>query len=179
MKLKTMTLLFDPSTGTFNDEALLKFQETKVLIDVSHHFFIHDGFPYITFVILYREPYSATSKQPQQDPKKQLNKTELKIFEHMASWRKMKSGQLGLPPYQIFTNKQLVQIIQQKIASLTKLSNIKGLGSSRVEKYGKEILQQLKKSVQIPKLSQSDNKSAQVPESPPSENPETTPSDQK
>ena len=48
--------------------------------------------------------------------------------------------QEGLPPYILFTNEQLAQIVKRRPQSLPDLMKIDGVGKAKVEKYGNDIL---------------------------------------
>ena len=47
----------------------------------------------------------------------------------------------GIPPYIICNNVQLARIVVKRPSSLNALQEIEGIGKSKIEKYGKEILQ--------------------------------------
>lgn len=63
------------------------------------------------------------------------------MFNILREWRSKRSREEGVPPYILFTNKQLVEIVNGKPSSLTDLEKVNGVGSVKVKKYGKEILE--------------------------------------
>jgi len=59
--------------------------------------------------------------------------------------RKSLADQEGVPAYAVFTNEQLATMAREGINDLAALGSIKGVGKSRVEKYGHAVLDILKK----------------------------------
>jgi ATP-dependent DNA helicase RecQ len=49
----------------------------------------------------------------------------------------------SIPPYLIFNNQQLVQIIQERMTTKADLLKIPKVGSAKVEKYGDSILEKI------------------------------------
>ena len=66
---------------------------------------------------------------------------DMGMFNLLREWRSKRSREEGVPPYILFTNKQLAQIAKDRPASLTDLEKIHGVGSTKREKYGKEVLE--------------------------------------
>lgn len=72
--------------------------------------------------------------------KELINKDNEVIFNSLKSWRLEESKKQGFPPFIIFTNKQLADIAVLKPSTLNHLSQIDGIGPSKMEKYGEKIL---------------------------------------
>ena len=58
----------------------------------------------------------------------------------------MLAKEQGVPPYVIFHDSTLLEIHQQKPASLSAMSRITGVGQAKLERYGDEFLQVLENS---------------------------------
>jgi len=80
-----------------------------------------------------------TSKNPE-DWRKILKESDLGLFNLFREWRSKRSKKEGVPPYVLFTNNQLAQIVIKRPQSLADLSKIEGIGKAKLEKYGQEIL---------------------------------------
>ncbi len=62
------------------------------------------------------------------------------IIEALKKWRKRKADDMNVPPYVIFNDKTLMDIAAKKPSNKTELLNIYGLGTVKVENFGKSIL---------------------------------------
>lgn len=63
------------------------------------------------------------------------------LFNLFREWRSKRSRKEGVPPYVLFNNNQLAQIVIKRPQSLAELSKIEGIGKAKLEKYGQEILE--------------------------------------
>jgi superfamily II DNA helicase RecQ len=63
------------------------------------------------------------------------------LFEELRLWRKVKAEEMDLPAYCILHTKTLVSIVNLKPKTLEELANIKGLGKTKTQSFGKEILE--------------------------------------
>ena len=92
-------------------------------------------------------PSDLALKNPQKDLKDSdtwkliLSDSDMSFFNLFREWRSKKSKKEGVPPYVIFTNNQLAQIVKKRPQSISELSQIEGVGKSKLEKYGEEILE--------------------------------------
>jgi len=148
MQLRIFTIPFSSRLGGFDDEPLRLFIADKQVHDMESWHFIHEGVPYWSFVVSYAflEEFPAKAEDGQGRPsakvdwRKRLSDKDWPVFNALREWRKARSSDEGVPPYLIFTNEQLTQVALGGIDSLTALGRIAGVGPSRVEKYGKEVL---------------------------------------
>ncbi len=69
------------------------------------------------------------------------NEQEKLIYEELKKWRNARAEKEGIPPYIIFTNKQLKDIVKIKCDTQESLKNISGIGESKSGKYGKEVIE--------------------------------------
>ena len=97
----------------------------------------------MTIIVSYREPDQAQNRRAnrQQDPRKELDNLEKSTYDALRTWRAARAKQEGVAPYMIAHNKQIAQIVQNKIMSKSDLGNISGFGEAKVKQYGDEILQ--------------------------------------
>ncbi len=62
------------------------------------------------------------------------------LYDLLRKWRIERAKQENLPAYVYFRNDQLVSIVRTKPKSLEELKRNSGMGSTKVEKYGRQIL---------------------------------------
>lgn len=147
MLVKIISLTFDSARGNFDDAPLRDFLKDKEVVSIADHFFIRNEIPYLTLVIKYF-PYRAeaeTELSPQgrrdESWREDLSESDMGVFNLLREWRGKRSRQDGLPPYILFTNKQLAQIAKGRPETLAALEKIDGVGRGKIDKYGKEVLE--------------------------------------
>jgi superfamily II DNA helicase RecQ len=74
------------------------------------------------------------------DPMAGLDERERALFNTLRDWRAKKAREEGVPPYIVFTNKHLVELVTTRPGSPTSLGNLHGVGPGKVERYGKSVL---------------------------------------
>lgn len=87
----------------------------------------------------------ATGDKRRTDPRRvdyrdELPSDEFQVFAKLRELRKKLSERDGVPPYALFTNEQLAEMVRRKVRTLTELSQIDGIGPARQEKYGRAFL---------------------------------------
>lgn len=88
------------------------------------------------------EPLAPTRKG-QIDYREVLNEHDFALYVRLRNLRKTLSEQEGIPAYALFTNEQLVAMIQQRMTSKAAMGTIHGVGAGRLDKYGDAFLQLL------------------------------------
>jgi len=63
-----------------------------------------------------------------------------KLFNALREWRLEKSKELKVLPFQIFSDKTLIEICQAKPSTIDELYNVYGIGPSKVNRFGEEVL---------------------------------------
>jgi DNA helicase-2/ATP-dependent DNA helicase PcrA len=62
------------------------------------------------------------------------------LAERLRHWRRELSQAQGVPAYAIFPDRSLEEIVERRPASLAELAAIHGLGSSRLARFGEQLL---------------------------------------
>lgn len=75
-----------------------------------------------------------------------LNPEQEERFQNLRRWRKDKAHELDVPAFVILGDKSLRDLAQKNPQSLQALEKIYGLGETKIEKFGWDILAELKKS---------------------------------
>jgi len=66
------------------------------------------------------------------------------LFESLRAWRAAEAKAQAIPPYVIFHDSVLREIAAVRPASLAELGQVKGVGASKLERYGARVLDILK-----------------------------------
>ena len=155
MKLRIMTLRYDPSTGYFDDAPLRRFiaplrwfiESGAEAIEVRDHFFEHDGHPVWVLLVSYRSMSDIApmvlrgdgSHRP--DAKQELSADEGMRFEAVRAWCNARASRDGKPPYILLTNRQLAAVAKRNPNSLAALGEIPGIGEGKIQDFGAELLE--------------------------------------
>ncbi len=146
MLIKIISLPFDSTFGGFNDELVREFLKDKELISFKDYFFVRNDIPYLTFVLSYFphrvevDPKFSTKEKKQEPWREMLSEADMGLFNLLRDWRSQKSKKDGVPPYILFTNQQLAEIVKKRPQSLAELTQIDGIGNGKSQKYGADIL---------------------------------------
>lgn len=147
MLFKIISLTFDSVRGNFDDSPVREFLKDTEVVSITDHFFLRNEVPYLTLVIKYfpfrQENNVAPSAVGKRDEswKESLSDPDLGVFNRLREWRSKKSREEGVPPYILFTNKQLAEIAKARPNTLAELEQIEGVGKNKREKYGTHILE--------------------------------------
>lgn len=147
MLIKIFTLKFSDSTEGFDDEALRSFMAGKQILSVQEKFFFKDGVPYWSVMVRYKPgaehpPVKSLSDKTGtvDDYRLLLTDKSRPLFNLLRDWRNEKSKKDSVPPFIMFTNRQLAEIALKAPESLNQLSEVNGVGKAKLEKYGKEVI---------------------------------------
>ncbi|MFN3454947.1 MAG: RecQ family ATP-dependent DNA helicase [Pseudobdellovibrio sp.] len=87
---------------------------------------------------------SSKKKKNVYDDQHQLTIEQQKRFEGLKAWRKIKAQELDSPAFVIFGDKTLREVAINNPQSLEELKSIYGFGEVKIEKFGPEVLTQIK-----------------------------------
>ena len=77
-------------------------------------------------------------------PPVELSGAALRLFERLRGWRAERAREQNLPAYVIFHDATLLQIADTRPDSLDALAGISGIGTSKLERYGEDVLSLLR-----------------------------------
>ena len=146
--LKIFTLKYEEKIESFNDSILSNFLADKEVLQWESHFFERKKEYFWTVLIDYRTTFAGQTEHvvkreanKNESYKEMLTDNDWPLFNILREWRSDMSKKEGIPPYIICNNIQLSRIVVKRPSSLNALQEIEGIGKSKIEKYGKEILQ--------------------------------------
>ncbi len=96
---------------------------------------------------VHRAKEVSAAKPKKDDYRALLNEQSTPLFNFLREWRNQRAMEKGQPPYILFTNKQLAQLAAKAPTSLNRLAQIEGVGKTKLELYGKEVLGIIKKNL--------------------------------
>ena len=150
LKIKLFTLRFNSSLGEFDVNDVERFLADKELIEARDHFYLHQGLPYLTLILLYNSIVSVegtitrteTDKQAERfDPRDVLGDDDWTLYTSLKEWRNELAKSKGIPPYIIATNRQIAEIAKDRPDTMEKLKRIEGLGKAKIASHGSAILE--------------------------------------
>lgn len=126
-----------------NLDDLNSFLRKHKIISVAKEFFQQDGSWSILVEYLEVDDnprYLQNGKSGKVDYKQILSEEEFAVFSKLRDWRKKVAGEKNIPPYVIFTDKQMAEIITSKTKSKSDLQKINGIGKEKSDQYGTDVL---------------------------------------
>lgn len=73
----------------------------------------------------------------------ELDELQERRFEALRRWRKQKAQELDVPAFVVFGDQTLKQLAVKNPGSIAELENIYGIGESKIEKFGWDLLAEL------------------------------------
>jgi superfamily II DNA helicase RecQ len=135
------------------DQALLNtFLAAHKVLNISQQFVADGGNSFWSLCISISTSHSAalaphnahkTNKRNPIDYRELLSPTDFAQYAALRSLRKTLSEQQAIPPYSIFTNEQLANIIRLDQPTKTNLNQIDGIGDKRIAQYADVFIKAL------------------------------------
>jgi ATP-dependent DNA helicase RecQ len=88
-------------------------------------------------------PRKATVERPARGGMAAAGEFSQALFDALRSWRAGEAKSQAVPPYVIFHDATLREIAAVRPASLDELGQIKGVGASKLQRYGGRVLRLL------------------------------------
>ena len=86
------------------------------------------------------------AKHGKVDYREVLNEADFTVYARLRALRKEISDREGLPAYALFTNEQMAEMVQRRVATAAAMREIPGIGDARMEKYADAFLQVLREA---------------------------------
>ena len=87
------------------------------------------------------------SAKLQKKSKVQFSDKEIKLQEALKTLRKKLAEEYNVPPYIIFGDKTLEQLVYEKPLSDFELENVYGLAAKKIERYGEQIIKVIEENI--------------------------------
>ncbi|MBQ1983759.1 MAG: DNA helicase RecQ [Spirochaetaceae bacterium] len=93
------------------------------------------------------KPDSNLLTNLQKKSKVQFSDKEVKLQEALKTLRKKLAEEYNVPPYIIFGDKTLEQLVYEKPLSDFELENVYGLAAKKIERYGEQIIKVIEENI--------------------------------
>ena len=157
MRARVVTLRFDPVMDAFDDAPLQELLKARDVISIRDHFFVRNEVLYLVVVVTYGlkpplvDPALPEKAGGRKDSWRALvSEADHPLFDALRDWRAERARREGVPPYVIFTNRQLAAMVKARPGSLSSLRMIEGIGKAKLENYGQELLAMLARIIDHP-----------------------------
>jgi DNA helicase II / ATP-dependent DNA helicase PcrA len=77
---------------------------------------------------------------PPREKREAVVAADPELFDALAAWRKQRAKAEEIPAYIVFHNSVLAAIADAKPRSLSELATVAGVGPSKLERYGEDVL---------------------------------------
>ena len=143
MKVKVFKIRND-DRFQITDEAIVNDYLSRFEIVNMNAKLVADEITYWSVLIYYNNKKNTViSSKNTVNSESELSEEEKIIYNKLKDWRADKAREAQLPAYIIFHNTHLMSIARHKPCTLDDLENVNGIGKSKVEKFGIEILEVL------------------------------------
>lgn len=143
MKVKILKVRITDKFQNMDEAVLNDYLERYEIIDLNTQLVQGDVNFWSVFINYEEKQIKSTSNKANVNAEELLSEEEAVIYDKMKNWRAEKARESQLPPYIIFHNAHLVAIAKHKPSNFEDLENVKGLGKSKIEKFGVEIIEVL------------------------------------
>ncbi|HVL91085.1 MAG TPA: ATP-dependent DNA helicase UvrD2 [Actinomycetota bacterium] len=83
---------------------------------------------------------AAASREAESRPKVAVGDEHLALFTALKDWRLQAARKNGVPAYVVFHDQTLARIAQERPANVIELGRISGIGPTKIQRYGSEVL---------------------------------------
>lgn len=128
------------------NEELNEFLRSHKILYVERQLVQTAGGAAWAFCIEYLEDLSPQNKGKEKvDYRQILDQESFKRYLTLRDWRREVAEKENVPAFAIFTNDELAELAKFKNLTPADMKSVKGIGEKKVEKYGQQILEVLKK----------------------------------
>lgn len=133
--------------GEALNEMMNTFLRSKKVLEMEKQLVTKGDQAYWCFCISFldAEGSDVAATKPKVDYREILDPKSFERYSRLRDLRNNLAKEEKTPPYAVFTNEELASIAKIEELTLQELKKVKGVGEKKVEKYGKFILEALKK----------------------------------
>ena len=117
------------------------------VVKVDRFFSTTPGDSFWTFCVEYllgASPESSNesrgSNKTRIDYREVLSDEDFQLYAELREWRKIRASEKSAPVYTVLTNEQLAEIAKRRPRTVSELGKIPGIGESKSQNYGSEIV---------------------------------------
>lgn len=123
-------------------EEMNGFLRGNKILETTQQFYQNDRTAIWCFCIKYLDSTKGhhNAKPEKIDYKNVLKAPEFERFSKLREWRRDIAKEEAVPAYLVFTDEELAGIAKLEEVTLAEISQIKGIGKKKTEKYGQKII---------------------------------------
>lgn len=126
-----------PETG---QSQLNRFLAESAVLSVEKCFVTDGQSSYWSVVVCYTESADKPPVRGRVDYREILSPADFAVFAELRKLRKEIADAEAIPPYAVFNNEQLAELVSRRVATPAAVGEIDGIGPARVEKYAGRFL---------------------------------------
>ncbi len=137
MQLRVFTIPLH--AGDDHQDDMNRFLRSHRVLSVDKRFTDSPGQACWTFCVEYLEQGGAAGNgRPvgKIDYREKLSPEDFAVYDRLRQLRKGMAEAEKQPPFVLFTNDQLAQMVERKVKTLQAMGEIEGIGPARLTKYG-------------------------------------------
>ena len=137
------------SSGPADAEVLNRFLRTHRVLQVERRLIEMGPQSVWSFCVEYLEQVDVPGvpggkgNRESVDYRAVLSAVEFAVFSRLRDLRKALAEKEAVPPYAVFTNEQLAQMVKVATPSMASLQAVPGVGEAKAAKYGAAVLEVL------------------------------------
>jgi len=143
MHIEIITLPFCDEIQGFDPAPLESLHRRAEVFELTPQFFTRSGRPYWTILARVRlrpAPEEGSARERPLHWRESIAPQDHGLFESLRGWRSRVADARGVPAYVVLTNRQLAAICKLRPTSLAGLATIQGVGSARLNNFGRDLL---------------------------------------
>lgn len=87
----------------------------------------------------------ADSRQSRTAARAELDQAETALFETLREWRRAEAARQNVPGYVVFSDATLIELARARPETPEELLSINGIGQVKLERYGEDVLEVLRR----------------------------------
>lgn len=132
--------------GDEHQDDMNRFLRSHRVLSVDKRFTDAPGQACWTFCVEYLEhgsPGSNGRPMAKVDYRDKFSPEDFGVFDKLRQLRKSMAEAEKQPPFVLFTNEQLGQMVERRVTTLQAMGEIEGIGPARLSKYGEAFVRLL------------------------------------
>ncbi|HVS10710.1 MAG TPA: HRDC domain-containing protein [Planctomycetota bacterium] len=164
MDVKLITLHYSPALRAFDDAPLQEFLRGRDAMLLADYRFEAGGVPLLALLFEWepddppRNGFAAgppaTAARPERQRRRdwveELDARERVLYESLRAWRAQRAQADGIPPYRVFSNRELAGIARARPRTREALAALPGVGPAKLESFAREILERIEAASAAP-----------------------------
>ncbi len=134
--------------GEAAEAELNRFLATHRVLSVERHLVADGGSSVWAVCVQYTPGVAKGAASPSKgkeaiDYREVLPKAQFEVYAQIRSLRNVTAKGQGVPPFALFNNAQLAEMVTRPVRSLEEMREIEGVGPGKIAKYGSLFLTNL------------------------------------